>query len=186
MSAVSELMSTGIYERMVQVIGNMRGRNGKPIVGEIGPSQSSYIQTMVKLRQELGLQGQKIVAAYYEIADEARKAVNAARRLDMGDPNAKIPAKTGLPCPDAPDERCDGSIQVTGFIDVTDPTTGVRQRVPFVFRTDDRLTSSEVATRAAQVALSTFSQRGYDKGGQIDPATATTGTVVVTGINARA
>lgn len=185
MSIRSDLLATGVYERIVSMLSNLRQPNGQPRTGQLGAGAGPVNLAINALRRELGLQGTATVRAYMEIADEARKAVNAARRLDLTDPSAQIPPMRGLPCPDAPGERCDGGYQIQGFVDVYDPVTGVRTRVPFVIRTDKQLTSAELADLVGKSTLNSFADRGYDKGGQINPATATTGALVITGITGR-
>lgn len=185
MSIRSDLISQGVYDRLVSVIGSLRGPGGRYITGEISPSSPSLTARLVRLRDQLGITGRRQVQAYYELADEARKAVNAARRYERGPGTGPTAGLPQLPCPENPGGRCGDRIEYTGYVVLVDPNTGVSSSVPFVVTSSDPLTRAQIASLASQSAQDDLSSRGYDKGGRIDPATATVGTVTITSISGR-
>lgn len=179
------MIDANVYDRLLNRLGQLRGKSGEFIAGEIAPASPAYTRALPLIRDELGIVGQRQVRALYELADEARKAVNAARRYNGTAGELPTVGVQGLPCPDRPGGRCGEEIQYSGVVVVSDPTTGVTSRVPFSFRSDTPLNRSAIEQRAVSQISSVFASRGYDKGGRVQLDRDPTTTTVLTSITGR-
>lgn len=185
MSRRSDLIDRGAFERALSLLGRIGRPRGNRPPAEIRPDNASVEGVRDRLRSEFRTRDGWDNRALDQIIDSARLSVNAARRWTDPSPSSQVPPLGRLPCPEAPDGRCDGRYQVTGYVEVIDPTTGGRTRVPFVVRSEDRPTRAQIENLALNAALGSAGWRSYDQTGSINPSSARVGTLVITSISGR-
>jgi hypothetical protein len=183
--ALRRLISAGVYERLLASIPGIKDNRGNYLTGLIQSNTVAFNTWRLRLPDRLGITGRTNIGALYALAEEARKAVNAARNFTGNPSRLDLPPVTGLPCPGNPGGRCPEITQVTGYVQVFDPVTGVETNVPFLIRSTDQLSRQQVMDRAAQMALSRTTERQYSKGGVLTPGTSEVGTVTITSISGR-
>lgn len=185
MSRRSDLLDRGAFERALGLLARVGRPRPDGTLPEIRDEHSGVASARETLRTEYGVRDGWDRRALDQIIDSARLSVNAARRWTDPSPASQVPPLSRLPCPEEPDGRCRGRYQVTGYIEVVDPSTGGAVRVPFVIRSTDRPTRGSIGTLAIQAAISSAGWRQYDGAGNINTATARVGTLIVTSISGR-
>ena len=170
---------------MVNIMTQARNRDGTFVQGLIPADHYPTQAKSTEYLRSLNLETRYGREAFRALQEDARLAVNAARRFNERGGNPTTRPLNQLPCPENPGGRCTDRMEVTGFVELRDPVSGVSKRVPFVFGSDKQMSRSEIASAAARLALADVVARGYDAGGKIDPGTAVVGTVVIGSITGR-
>ena len=186
MASRNELLSRGVFERAVSLFGTLVGRDKDPRgPAEIKPDSAAFERAVESLRQEFRINPGVERRLFNELMDGARRSVNAARRFnrEQGDPES--PALRNVPCRERPGGRCEGNLEVRGFVELYDPETGAKQRVPVILSLYDSPTRSDIASRMALLAFSAVESGEYSKDGMLDPTRAVQGTVVISAIYSR-
>lgn len=179
------LIQMGVYDRLVSIYSNPRNRDGSPLRGQVPTDHYPSFQKTLRYYQSLNLGSRYARDAFMALEEEARKAVNAARRWSDQPADRPSNPASRLPCPENPGGRCADRIEYTGWVVVTDPASGVTTRVPFVHTSDRPLSRNELAAAAWPAVSAAVGNGDYDRGGRVSPQTMQQGELIVASISGR-
>lgn len=173
MATAREIVSAGYLDRMISRLSTI----GK---GQIDRTQAGYLTAVRKGREQSPYDVRGSYAGWREVAEEARLAVNRARRLTGG--GDRGPPPSSLTVAGDPDGARATRSEYHVLVEVRDPDTGSRAVVPVVVTTSGRLTMADLAALAGAQALAERSWQRSPRGGGIQTDTPTVVAVRLTGI----
>lgn len=173
-----DVIAAGYLDRLIARIGTV-GR------AQISPTNKAYLEIVRKTREDSPFDVRGGFGAFREVAEEARAAVNRARRAGLSDPGSIGPAPSDVPPADPSRARGSRSIEYHVIVGAYDPVTGGEYRGRVVVTATGAITGDRVQDGAEEIARQRIRDNDSPTTGEIKADRAVVSEVIVIGIVGR-
>lgn len=167
------VIDAGYLDALIRAIGGLSAKQVRETSGD-------YLRIVRSIREGSAFDRPGGWSAFREVAEQARLAVNRAKRLEQQGPTGTAPKQ--VPIPGEPGNPMSKRAEYSVIVLYRDPQTGGTARIPTVITDDAGLSNQQIATIAALAGVQDGSWSTSGVRGEIDPATAVYVDVIVIGI----